>query len=177
MICQLYLLVLIALLPLRARCQSVQDSWTAPASPDRSTNMQSGTPFTIRWKSSLQEWFSAYCSSCDVRKADLWVTSFTSNNYNFKVAGKPSHLTSSMTEKLTQHQGSIDVTSSSSYQWDVNLPLFALSMNGVLVFRFAAFNAQPPFDEQISSAGFIISGPVQPSTVVSVVTLRPSSRY
>jgi hypothetical protein len=50
--------------------------------------MQSGTPFTIRWKANFQDWYSAYCSSCDVGKLDLWVTSFTSDKYNYKVAGK-----------------------------------------------------------------------------------------
>jgi hypothetical protein len=71
-----------------AWCQTVQDSWTAPATPDGSTSLQSGAPFTIRWKSELQEAFSMYCTSCDVKKLDLWVTSFEDARYNFKIAGK-----------------------------------------------------------------------------------------
>jgi hypothetical protein len=73
---------------LGAWCQTIQDSWTAPTTPDGSTSLQSGTPFTIRWKSELQEAFGTYCASCNVKKLDFWVTSFIDESYKFKIAGE-----------------------------------------------------------------------------------------
>ena len=84
-----FILALIyTLLPLPGSCQTVQDSWTAPATPDGSTSVQSGAPFTIRWKSDLQDSFKMYCTLCDTKKLDLWVTSFKNKTYKFKLAGK-----------------------------------------------------------------------------------------
>jgi hypothetical protein len=84
---QLLILVLV-LLPLLARTQSVQDSWTAPATPNLSTKLQTNSPFTITWKATLTGSFATYCSSCDITKLDLWITSWQTNDYNSKIAGK-----------------------------------------------------------------------------------------
>lgn len=83
------LVLLIIFSPLQVWCQTPQNDWIAPASPDRATNMQAGTPFTLRWKSSLQNWFPVYCNGCDVQKLDLWVTSYNNYDYTYKIAGKP----------------------------------------------------------------------------------------
>jgi hypothetical protein len=80
--------LLLILLPLRAWCQTVQDSWTAPAAPDGSTSLQGNAPFTIRWKSSLHGWFETYCTECNVTGLDLWVTSFNDEDYMYKIAGE-----------------------------------------------------------------------------------------
>ncbi|RYN98538.1 hypothetical protein AA0119_g7036 [Alternaria tenuissima] len=102
-----------------------------------------------------------YCTSCDVKKLDLWVTSFEDARYNFKIAG------------------SIDITTDSSYQWDVNIPFAALVANDYWVLRFTPAGApvgpDDPYPEQISSSGFYINGPPQPSTIINTVTAQLSS--
>lgn len=82
------LLFLSASFASRAWCQLVQDSWTAPASPDGLTSLQSGNPFSIVWKPSLHGQFQGYCHSCDIQRFDLWVASWNNANYNYKFAGK-----------------------------------------------------------------------------------------
>lgn len=82
------LLFLSASFASRAWCQLVQDSWTAPASPDSWTSLQSGNPFSIVWKPSLHGQFQGYCHSCDIQRLDLWITSWNNANYNYKFAGK-----------------------------------------------------------------------------------------
>ncbi|KAH7084363.1 hypothetical protein FB567DRAFT_580925 [Paraphoma chrysanthemicola] len=148
-----YLLVVFAV---QAWCQTVQDDWVAPAAPDESTSVQSGFPFTLMWKTTLQNNFKTYCPSCDVRKLDLWVTSFNGKKYKYKIGG------------------SVDITSITLFRWDVNVPSAALSDNRIWVLRFTAFGSTDPFTEQISSSAFSINGPPQPSTVVNTVTAQPS---
>jgi hypothetical protein len=84
---ELYLSIILAfaLLPLQAWCQTVQDAWTAPAAPDGSTPLQSGTKFTLLWKSELQNSFKLYCPSCNVTKLDLWITNFNGTKYTSKI--------------------------------------------------------------------------------------------
>lgn len=72
-------------LPLQSWCQTVQDEWTAPAAPDGSTPLKSGTKFTLLWKSGLQNNFKTYCPSCDTEKLDLWVTNFNGTEYMSKI--------------------------------------------------------------------------------------------
>jgi hypothetical protein len=74
-----------ALFPLQIWCQTVQDDWTAPAAPDGSTPLQSGSKFTLLWKSGLQNSFKAYCPSCDTKKLDLWITNFNGTTYKAKI--------------------------------------------------------------------------------------------
>jgi hypothetical protein len=63
-------------------CQTVQDNWTvqdywiAPAAPDGSTPLQSGSKFTLRWNSNLKDNFAAHCPSCDTKNLALWIASF-----------------------------------------------------------------------------------------------------
>jgi hypothetical protein len=72
-------------LPLQAWCQTVQDDWTAPAAPDGSTPLQSGTKFTLLWKSGLQKNFEIYCPLCNTTKLDLWITNFNGTKYTSKI--------------------------------------------------------------------------------------------
>ncbi|KAF2829415.1 hypothetical protein CC86DRAFT_287212 [Ophiobolus disseminans] len=148
-----------ALLPIQTWCQSVQDDFTAPAPPDRFTTVQSGTTFTLLWKTGLQNSFPAYCPSCNVKNLDLWVTSFANRNYEYKIAS------------------SIDITTTFFYQWNVNIPSVAVAANKVWVLRFTPSNAQPPFAQQISSPGFDIIGPLVSSTIVSSSTVQSSSKF
>jgi hypothetical protein len=85
-------LFLLTFLSLKAWCQTVQDDWTAPASPDNSTSLQSGNPFTLIWKSGLQDEFGGYCTSCNIQQLDLWITSFLNGDYNFKIGGELNEL-------------------------------------------------------------------------------------
>jgi hypothetical protein len=82
------LLLAFFLLPLQIWCQTVQDDWTAPAAPDGSTPLQSGTKFTLQWKSGLQSSFETYCPSCDTRKLDLWITNFNGTKYTSKIGSE-----------------------------------------------------------------------------------------
>jgi hypothetical protein len=70
---------------LQILCQTVQDDWTAPAAPDGSTPLQSGTKFTLLWKPTLQNNFNTYCPMCDVAKLDLWITNFNGTKYTSKI--------------------------------------------------------------------------------------------
>jgi hypothetical protein len=73
--------------------------------------------------------------------------------------------------------GSIDITTTLSYDWDGNMPNSALSANDDWVLRFTPYGATDPFKDQISSSGFYIDQPPQPSTVVNTVTAQPSSKF
>jgi hypothetical protein len=75
-------------LPLQACCQTVQDDWTAPAAPDGSTPLQSGSKFTLIWKIGLQDNFATYCPLCDTKKLDLWITNFNGTKYTSKIGRK-----------------------------------------------------------------------------------------
>jgi hypothetical protein len=73
------------LFPLQTWNQTVQDDWTAPAAPDGSTPLQTGTKFTLLWKSGLQNSFETYCPECDTEKLDLWITNFNGTKYASKI--------------------------------------------------------------------------------------------
>jgi hypothetical protein len=83
----LYVSFLLAfyLFSLQAWSQTVQDDWTAPAAPDGSTPLQTGTKFTLLWKSGLQNSFETYCPKCDTKKLDLWITNFNGTKYTSKI--------------------------------------------------------------------------------------------
>jgi hypothetical protein len=82
------LLWVFALFMVQTWCQTVQDDWTAPAAPDGSTSLQSGTKFTLLWKSGLQNSFETYCPSCNTKKLDLWITNFNGTKYTSKIGRK-----------------------------------------------------------------------------------------
>ncbi|KAH7072073.1 hypothetical protein BKA63DRAFT_568003 [Paraphoma chrysanthemicola] len=104
-----YLFVLFAL---QAWCQTVQDDWVAPAAPDESTSLQSGFPFTLMWKTTLQNNFKTYCPSCDVRQLDLWVTSFNGKKYKYKIGVATSSVISSSSVPASLSIGTSSSTSS-----------------------------------------------------------------
>jgi hypothetical protein len=79
------LLLVFLLFPLQTWSQTVQDDWTAPAAPDGSTPLQTGTKFTLLWKSGLQNSFETYCPECDTKKLDLWITNFNGTKYTSKI--------------------------------------------------------------------------------------------
>ncbi|CAO2648859.1 Nn.00g098080.m01.CDS01 [Neocucurbitaria sp. VM-36] len=151
------LILAFVLFPLRAWCQTVQDDWTAPAAPDGSTPLQSGTKFTLLWKSGLQNSFEAYCPSCDTKKLDLWITNFNGTKYTSKIGR------------------GIDLTTTSSYDWNVNIASNAFSEMDFWVFRFTFFDSADPYTEQISSPGFKISGLVKVSSTVAVQSSSATS--
>ena len=165
---------LLALVSLQVWCQTVQDSWTAPASPDTSTSLQSGNPFTLLWKSDLKYEFSGYCPSCSVDQLDLWVTSFSNDDYNYKIGGELDQLLGDI-QRLTLSAAGIDLITTLSYDWNVNIPTAALSAESVWVFRFTPFGSTPPFDEQVSSTAVNIIGPEQASSS-STFPISPSRR-
>ncbi|KAF2681722.1 hypothetical protein K458DRAFT_456784 [Lentithecium fluviatile CBS 122367] len=140
------LVLLFTYLSLQAWCQSVQDDWTAPASPDKSTSLQSDNPFTLVWKPGLQGRFEGYCASCNVQQLDLWVTSWTNSDYNYKIGA----------------------STTLSYDWNVNIPTAALSAESVWVFRFtpfAAVNIVGP--DQASTSSATASATASPTTATS----------
>ena len=57
----------------------------------------------------------------------------------------------------------------------MNIPSAALVANDYWVLRFTPYGIEDPFLEQISSSGFYISGPLQPSTIINTVTAQPST--
>ena len=161
---ELYYSIILAfvLLPLQAWCQTVQDDWTAPAGPDGSTPLQSGTKFTLLWKSEL------HCPSCNVTKLDLWITNFNGTKYTSKIGREYSVVYSLAVQQLTVRLGGIDLTTTSSYDWNVNIASDAFSDKDFWTFRFTFFDSVDPYYQQISSPGFKISGLVKASSTVSV---------
>ncbi|KAF1917244.1 hypothetical protein BDU57DRAFT_493006, partial [Ampelomyces quisqualis] len=146
-----------SLLPIQMYCQTVQDDWTAPAAPDGSTSLQTGTRFTVVWKSGLQNSFKTYCTSCDIKKLDLWITNFNGTKYTSKIGR------------------GIDLTTTSSYDWNVNIASNAFSDRSFWVFRFTFFDSVDPYAEQISSPGFKIAGFLKASsTMVPQSSSAPS---
>jgi hypothetical protein len=75
-------------LPLQIFCQNVHDDWIAPAAPEGSTSVQSGSIFTLLWKPGLQYSFDADCSSCNIDKLDLWIASLNGTKYASKIGRK-----------------------------------------------------------------------------------------
>jgi hypothetical protein len=69
------LLLLIAQFSVVIVC-SVQDEWIALKSPDFSSNLQAGTPYTLKWTKDLQIQVPTSCASCSIAQVDLWVTIF-----------------------------------------------------------------------------------------------------
>ncbi|OAL55040.1 hypothetical protein IQ07DRAFT_640490 [Pyrenochaeta sp. DS3sAY3a] len=137
------------LFPLQVWCQTVQDDWTAPAAPDGSTLLQSGSKFTLLWKSGLQNSFQEYCPSCDTKRLDLWITNFNGTKYSSKIGRR------------------IDLTTSLSYDWNVNIASNLFSEDSFWVFRFTFFDAVEPDTQQVSSPGFQIKGLVKASSIVA----------
>ncbi|KAF3003503.1 hypothetical protein E8E13_004725 [Curvularia kusanoi] len=135
-------------------CQTVQDDWTAPAAPDGSTPLQSGSRFTLLWKPTLQNNFATYCPDCDTRKLDLWITEFNGTKYQSKIGR------------------GINLTSSVSYDWNVQIASSAFSEKDFFVFRFTFFDSTDPYTQQISSPGFNINGLIK---AVSTTSLQSSS--
>jgi hypothetical protein len=84
-----FLSLLSAFLAWQVRCQSHGNlNWISPTSPENSTQLQSGSPFTISWNPDIQQEISEGCASCDVQNQALWVTGVDQIAYNFKIGGK-----------------------------------------------------------------------------------------
>jgi hypothetical protein len=66
-----------------------------------------------------------------------------------------------MQRGLTLQPGGIDLTTTSSYDWNVNVASDAFSARDFWVFRFTFFDSADPYTQQISSPGFRISGLVK----------------
>jgi hypothetical protein len=160
--------------PLQVWGQTVQDDWTAPAAPDGSTPLQSGTKFTLLWKFGLQNNFKTYCPSCDTQKLDLCTPTSMGPNTPPRLAVSTASQCAHMHRRLTLRVGGIDVTTTTSYDWNVNVASDAFSGNDFWVFRFTFFDSADPYTQQISSPGFKISGLIKASSMVAV---QSSSRY
>lgn len=65
-------LVTIALLAAPSRA-APQDDWIFPVNPDQTSDLVTGTSYTIKWDSNLKHWFAEYCDACDTQNLDLWV--------------------------------------------------------------------------------------------------------
>ncbi|OAL50084.1 hypothetical protein IQ07DRAFT_510411 [Pyrenochaeta sp. DS3sAY3a] len=154
---QLYLSLIFAFsfLPLLVWCQSVHDDWTAPAAPDGSTSLQSGSKFTLLWKPGLQYHFDTACPSCNINKLDLWITNLNGTKYISKIGR------------------GIDLSTTTSYDWNVNIASNAFSENDIWVFRFTSFDSVDPYTQHISSPGFKISGLVN---ALGTDVVQPSSK-
>ncbi|KAF2014137.1 hypothetical protein BU24DRAFT_481557 [Aaosphaeria arxii CBS 175.79] len=146
------LLLTFFFLPLQIWCQTIQDNFTAPAVPDGSTLLQSGTKFTLIWKSSLPRFFGIHCPSCDTRKVDLWIRNFNGTTYATKIGR------------------GIDLTTTTSYDWNVNIASNAFSDDSLWVFRFTLYDADYPPPQEVSSPGFKISGLVEASSTQSKIS-------
>lgn len=151
------LILVSVLFPLQIWCQSVQDDWTAPAVPDGSTSLQSGTEFTLLWNSGLKNSFQQYCPLCDTEKLDLWITNFNGTKYTSKIGR------------------GINLNTTSSYDWDVNIASSAFSEKDFWVFRFTFYDSTDPYTQQISSPGFQISGLVKASSTVAAQSSSATS--
>ncbi|KAF9701348.1 hypothetical protein EKO04_000917 [Ascochyta lentis] len=150
-------LSLLTIFPLSALCQSVQEDWTAPTLPDRTSSAQVGTSYTISWNLNLKSWFPTYCAACDVSKVDLWVTGFSSYEYTYKIAS------------------GVNVVATSSYRWNVDIDTPALLASPDWVFRFVPSGAAANNKQQISSAGFNITAPAEASRFASATSTRAST--
>lgn len=68
------------------------------------------------------------------------------------------------------HSGGIDITTTASYDWNVNIASDAFSSNDFWVFRFTFFDSDDSFAQQISSPGFKISGLIKASSTAAIST-------
>ncbi|EAT78436.1 hypothetical protein HBI56_184040 [Parastagonospora nodorum] len=151
------LILYLIYLPLQACCQTVQDDWTAPAAPEGSTPLQSGSKFTLIWKIGLQDNCATYCPLCDTKKLDLWITNFNGTKYTSKIGR------------------GIDIATTASYDWNVNIAFDAFPSNDFWVFRFTFFDSDDSFAQQISSPGFKISGLIKASSTVVIPSSSATS--
>jgi hypothetical protein len=72
--------------------------------------------------------------------------------------------------------GGIDLTTTSSYDWNVNIASNAFSKRDFWVFRFTFFDFSDPYRQQISSPGFRISGLVKANSTVALSSSSKSLR-
>ncbi|KAI6086265.1 hypothetical protein F4821DRAFT_131648 [Hypoxylon rubiginosum] len=108
-------LVTIALLAAPSRA-APQDDWIFPVNPDQTSDLVTGTSYTIKWDSNLKHWFAEYCDACDTQNLDLWVLG--GNNFHKLSSG-------------------INVESTLSYTWTPDIPSSELNVD-LWVFRFLA---------------------------------------
>lgn len=157
------------LFSLQIWCQTVQDDWTAPAAPDGSTPLQSGAKFTLLWKPALQNNFKTYCPLCDTTRLDLWVTNFNGTKYTSKIGRESTIHRRTTQQTLTMLPGGLDLSTATSFDWNVNIASTEFSGNAFWVFRFTFFDSPDPYTQQISSPGFKISGLVKTSSTTAAV--------
>ncbi|KAL4883737.1 hypothetical protein BJY04DRAFT_184262 [Aspergillus karnatakaensis] len=133
----------LALLPL-ARAQTVQDLWNSPDYPDYTTNYTAGETVEISWERALATQFQFFCEECDISGVDLWVTA---SDYSSRLAA------------------GINVNTTLSYDWDIDLSDSDVEANIDWTFRFLPADA--PWgsgSQEISSAKFnLLTRPETPS--------------
>ncbi|KAL4802981.1 hypothetical protein BDV18DRAFT_48109 [Aspergillus unguis] len=130
----LFAVVPLALLPVARAVGTVQDLWNSPVYPDYTTNYTAGTTIVISWQHALAGQFAAFCPDCDITNVDLWITG------------------SSYTRKL---EAGVDVNTTTSYTWKINLDNDDVEASTDWTFRFLpADSSWGSDDEEISSAKF-----------------------
>jgi hypothetical protein len=167
----LYMLVTAALLALLSPCaaNTVQGDWTFPQSPDSTSVLTSGSAYKIAWTSSLKDWFSIYCTSCDTTNVDLWVTSSSDKMEHLIACKVNSHEENEIL--LTTPLAAIDVTSTISYVWTVDIPTSEIASSSEWVFRFVASGAAGTASQQISSSVFdIVESDITTATATTTTT-------
>ncbi|PMD24659.1 hypothetical protein NA56DRAFT_494499 [Hyaloscypha hepaticicola] len=112
---------------------------------------------TLAWTSHLQAWFPQYCSECNVTNVDLWIMASDWNIYIKIVEG-------------------IDVTSTLSYTWTVDIGTAQVASQSVWTFRFIPANTDwsggsaGVLEQNIASPEFNISSAVTTTSKAAVST-------
>ncbi|KAJ0421424.1 hypothetical protein BJY00DRAFT_323212 [Aspergillus carlsbadensis] len=135
---------------------TVQDLWIFPKAPDYTSELTANTTIQIRWHEELQVVFEQFCTLCDTANVDLWVTG----------------------SQFSEGVGAgIDVTSTFSYSWTVNLTESIINASPDWSFRFLPSGAiwNGTGGQEISSAQFSVVVPPESSTTTSSTTTTTTS--
>lgn len=150
-------LILLAFLRV-VSAQVVQDDWLAPSLPDASTTITIGDNYKIQWDANLVTWFPQYASQADPSDCSLWITeSQTNSSYQNLIQRKLTFFQPTLPNPLTK-AGNVNVSSTLSIDWVVEIPDSQLSETTEYTFRFLPLGAAYTNDSasQISSPRVIV---------------------
>ncbi|KAL4863549.1 hypothetical protein BDV12DRAFT_206392 [Aspergillus spectabilis] len=136
---------------------TVQDLWVFPRAPDFSSDITTGTTIQIRWQQELTNVFSTYCTQCDTTDVDLWLTG---SNYDSKLKG---------TNGVCRGSGGINVQTTLSYSWTVNLNASIIKSSPDWSVRFLPSGSvwNGTGGQEVTSPQFNILAPPQTSSTTS----------
>ncbi|KAL2855699.1 hypothetical protein BJX68DRAFT_264053 [Aspergillus pseudodeflectus] len=139
---------LLILVPFAKAAGTVQDLWIFPKAPDFTSELTVNTTIQIRWHEELQAVFAQFCTLCDTTNVDLWVTG---SQYAEAVGA------------------AIDVTSTFSYSWKVDLTESIVAASPDWSFRFLPSGAvwNGTGGQEISSAQFSVVIPPESTTTTT----------